>query len=141
MAYIYDLHVHSSECSGCSSASAREMVRAYKEQGIYSGIVLTNHFAHLREGEDWKEHIMPYWNAYLEAKDEGEKLGITVLFGLEYGYGYAQEILLYGIDLDFLLANPDFCSLTPEEITKRVQAYGGFVAHSHPFRKRNYVPD
>lgn len=141
MSYIYDLHVHSSECSGCSSATAREMVRAYKEQGVFSGFVLTNHFGRKPEDISWEEHILSFWNAYLEAKDEGEKLGFTVLFGLEQGYGYAQEIILYGIDIDFLRANEDIFDITPEEVTRRVIAYGGFVSHAHPYRKRSYVPD
>lgn len=141
MGYIYDLHVHSSECSGCSSTGIREMVRKYKEFGIYDGIVLTNHFKSPAPDSSWEDHIMPYWNAYLEGKDEGEKVGLKVFFGLEQGYGYAQEILLYGIDLEFLLANPDLFEITPEEVTKRVQNYGGFVSHAHPYRKRSYVPD
>lgn len=141
MSYIYDLHVHSSECSGCSSATAREMVRAYKEQGKFSGFVLTNHFRRSSEHADWEEHIQYYWKPYLEAKDEGEKLGFTVLFGLEQGYGYAQEVILYGIDIDFLRANEDIFDITPEELTKRVSDYGGFVSHAHPYRKRSYVPD
>jgi len=142
MEYIYDLHVHSSECSGCAASTAREMVRAYKEQGIYSGIVLTNHFpGRPKEGVTWEEHVRSYWNAYLEAKDEGDKLGIQVFFGLEISYGYAQEILVYGIDWDFLEQNMNLKDLSPEEITKKVQAYGGFVSHAHPFRKRSYVPD
>ena len=141
MGFIYDLHVHSKECSGCAVNTIREMVRAYKEQGIYDGIVLTNHFGYKPKEMSWEDYIMPYWNAYLEGKDEGDKCGLKVFFGLEQGYGYAQEILLYGIDLDFLLANPDLCDIHADEITKRVQAYGGFVSHAHPFRKRSYVPD
>ena len=141
MSYIYDLHVHSSECSRCSSATAREMVRAYKEQGLFSGFVLTNHFRKSVEEISWKDHVMTFWNAYLEAKDEGEKLDFSVFFGVEIGYGYAQEILLYGIDADFLINNEDILDIPPEEITKRAQEYGGFVAHAHPYRKRSYVPD
>ena len=141
MSYLYDLHVHSGECSGCSSATAREMVRAYKEQGKFSGFVLTNHFRKNPDHVTWEEHIRYYWEPYLEAKEEGEKLGFTVLFGLEQGYGYAQEIILYGIDADFLRANEDIFDITPEEVTKRVVDYGGFVSHAHPYRKRSYVPD
>ncbi len=141
MSFIYDLHVHSSECSGCSKTPVREMVRLYKEQGIYDGFVLTNHFGYKTKEQGWEEYIMPFWNAYLEGRDEGEKCGFKVFFGLEQGYGYAQEILLYGIDLDFLLANPDLCDIPPEEVTKRVQSYGGFVSHAHPYRKRSYVPE
>lgn len=141
MSFIYDLHVHCSECSGCSSATAREMVRAYKEQGVFSGFALTNHFRRPPEGVSWEEHICSYWNAFLEAKDEGEKLGFTVFFGFEQGYGYAQEIIVYGIDIDFLRANDDIFDIAPEEVAKRVIDYGGFVSHAHPYRKRSYVPD
>ena len=141
MGYLYDLHVHSKECSGCSGTGIREMVQNYKNLGIYDGIVLTNHFGWKSDDISWEEYVMPYWNAYLEGKDEGEKCGLKVFFGLEYSYGGAQDVLLYGIDLDFVLANPDLCDITPEEVTKRVQAYGGFAAHAHPFRRRSYVPD
>lgn len=142
MGYIYDLHVHSSECSGCSKTPVREMVRAYVEQGIYSGFVLTNHFpGRPAEGVVWEDHVRKYWDAYLEAKDEADKLGFQVFFGLEHSYACAQEILLYGIDWEFIESNPDLKELPPEEVTKRVQAYGGFVSHAHPYRKRSYVPD
>ncbi len=141
MEYIYDLHVHSSECSGCAVTTAREMVRTYIEQGIYSGIVFTNHFGAPPKGVSWEDHVMHYWNNYLEGKDEGEKADFQVFFGFELGYGYAQEIIVYGVDKDFLLANPDLCNIPPEEVTRRVQAYGGFVSHAHPYRKRSYVPD
>ena len=141
MEYIYDLHVHSSECSGCSSTTARDMVRAYIDQGIYTGLVFTNHFAAPAEGVSWEAHVNRYWNNYLDGKEEGEKDGFQVFFGFELGYGYAQEIIVYGVDKDFLLANPDLCKIPPEEVAKRVQAYGGFVSHAHPFRKRAYVPE
>ncbi|MBR4950561.1 MAG: PHP domain-containing protein [Clostridia bacterium] len=141
MEYIYDLHVHSSECSGCACTGARDMVRAYIDQGIYTGIVFTNHFGAPPVGKSWEDHVTHYWNNYLEAKEEGEKADFQVFFGFELGYGYAQEIIVYGIDKAFLLANPDLCAIPPEEVAKRVQAYGGFVSHAHPYRKRAYVPE
>ncbi|MBQ9848103.1 MAG: hypothetical protein IJO64_03475 [Clostridia bacterium] len=143
MGYIYDLHVHSKELSGCSSSAVRDMVRAYKES-VYSGFVLTNHFSGRTNpllGEvSWEEKVTAYWNAYLDGKQLADELGVDMFFGLEYGYGMAQEILLYGIDVDFLLAHPDLCDNTPEQLTALVQNSGGFVSHAHPFRNRFYVP-
>lgn len=142
MEYIYDLHVHCSEKSRCARTNARDMVRAYVELGDYAGFVLTNHFPdHPNEGVSWEEHIRSYWDVYLEAKDEGDKHGFQVFFGLEHSYARAQEILFYGIDWEFLEANPDLRSIPIEEAVKRVRDYGGFTSHAHPFRKRSYVPD
>ena len=143
MSYFYDLHVHSSECSGCAASSVETLVAAEKAEG-YSGFVLTNHFLTgnncIPKELSWEEKVKCYWNAYLLGKAAGERLDFDVIFGLEHNYGNAQEILIYGIDLDFLLANPDFCSLSGEEICDRVHACGGFVSHAHPFRERGYIP-
>ncbi len=143
MGYFYDLHVHSKECSGCAATGVADMIPACKAAG-YSGFVLTNHFLTgnncIPKELSWEEKVKRYWDAYLLGKEVGEKLDFDVLFGIEHHYGNAQEILIYGIDLDFLLANPDFCSLSGEEICDRVHAYGGFVSHAHPFRERGYIP-
>ncbi len=143
MSYIYDLHVHSNECSGCAATPAREMVKACKEAG-YSGFVLTNHFLTgnncIDKSLSWEEKMLAYWNAYLEAKDEGDRCDFDVLFGIEHHYGKGREMLIYGIDYEFLVNNPDLCDITPEEICDRVHKVGGFVSHAHPFRERGYIP-
>ena len=88
----------------------------------------------------WEERVAYYWNAYLDAKRVGDEIDFDVFFGIEHHYGNAREILIYGIDYDFLASIPDFCSLTPEEICDRVHEFGGFVSHAHPFRERGYIP-
>ena len=86
MGYIYDLHVHSCECSKCASMTAREAVRAYKERG-FAGIALTNHFIRgnnrVPAGLPWAERMDYYRKAFLSARDEGERLGMDVFFGIE----------------------------------------------------------
>ena len=143
MEYFYDLHVHSKECSGCAASTAPEQVIAAKNAG-YSGFALTNHFLTgnncVPKELSWEERVLYYWNAYLDAKKVGDEIDFDVFFGIEHNYGHAQEILIYGIDLDFLVSNPDFCSLSGEEICDRVHAVGGFVSHAHPFRERSYIP-
>lgn len=143
MEYFYDLHVHSSECSACAASSVSELVKAEKAEG-YSGFVLTNHFLTgnncIPKELGWEEKVHAYWNAYLLGKETAEKLDFDVLFGIEHHYGNGQEILIYGIDIDFLVANPDMCEITPEELCQRVRSFGGFVSHAHPFRERGYIP-
>lgn len=143
MDYIYDLHVHSNECSKCASSSLIDMVKAYKKAG-FSGFVVTNHFLrgyNCVPGElDWADKMYCYWNPYIKAKKVADELDFDLLFGIEEGYGMAQEVLFYGIDLDFLLANYDMCQIPIEQLCERVRAYGGFSSHAHPFRERDYIP-
>lgn len=140
--FIYDTHVHSSECSGCAKNNVRELVHAYKEAG-FSGFVLTNHFYHgntaISRDIAWEDFANAYYNAFLEAKAEGDKYGVDVIFGLEEYVGRGKEYLLYNIDLNFMLNNPDLRTIDGKELAARVHAAGGFVSHAHPFRFRDYM--
>lgn len=137
MRYRYETHCHASECSACAHSTARELVRAYKAAG-YTGLVLTDHFIHGNTCVDpslpWNEQMTCYYNAYLDAKSEGDKLDFDVIFGLEHAYGNGQEVLCYGIDLAFLLDNPDIPELTLEQFATRVHEYGGILIQAHPYR-------
>jgi predicted metal-dependent phosphoesterase TrpH len=137
MLYRYETHCHASECSACAHSTAQELVRAYKAVG-YAGMVLTDHFIHGNTCVDktlpWEERMKHYYNTYLEAKAEGEKLDFDVIFGLEHAYGGGQEVLCYGIDLHFLLDNPDIPQLSIDEFALRVHEYGGILIQAHPYR-------
>lgn len=137
MLYRYETHCHTKECSACAHSAAQELVRAYKAAG-FAGLVLTDHFIHGNTSVDrnltWAEQMMCYYQAYLDAKSEGDKLDFDVIFGLEHAYGGGQEVLCYGIDLPFLLTNPDIPELTLEEFAHRVHAYGGILIQAHPYR-------
>ncbi len=143
MEYIYDLHVHSSECSKCAHSTLVEMIDAYKKAG-FAGFAITNHFLRgyncVDETLDWAGKMHCYWDAYVEAKKYADSIDFDLLFGIEEGYGMAQEVLFFGIDLDFLLANPDMCEIPIEQLCERVRDYGGFSSHAHPFRERYYIP-
>ena len=142
MYYRYETHCHCSECSACSRSTARELVRAYHAAG-FQGLVLTDHFIHGNTAVDrslpWEDQMTAFHRAFLEAKDEGNKLDFDVIFGIEHAYGDGKEVLLYGIDLAFLLRNPDIPHLTLDELTDRVHAWGGIVVQAHPYRNRAYV--
>ena len=142
MEYRYEMHCHSAECSACARTSAREMVHKYKNAG-YSGLVLTDHFLLGNSAVDkklpWDEKMRCYYNAYLEAKDEAEKLDFDVIFGIEHHYGAGKEVLCYGIDLDFLLNNPDMLSISLDEFSRRAHERGILLIQAHPFRVRDYI--
>ncbi len=87
----------------------------------------------------WEEKVQCYHNAYLAAKAEGDKLDFDVIFGIEHAYGAGKEVLFYGIDLEFLLANPDMLTITLDELAERVHKAGGIMVEAHPFRIRSYI--
>ena len=142
MLYRYETHCHCSQCSACSVSSSMDLVRAYHAAG-YAGLVLTDHFIFGNTAVDrsmsWKSRMRCYYEAYLQAKIAAEGLDFDVIFGIEHAYGDGKEVLIYGIDLPFLLANPDIPQLNLDELTARVHAYGGIVVQAHPYRNRSYV--
>ena len=142
MQYRYETHCHCSQCSGCGRSTSQEMVRAYHQAG-YAGLVLTDHFILGNTAVDrslpWEQQMRCYYNAYLDAKAAAEGLDFDVIFGIEHFYGDGKEVLIYGVDLDFLLANPDIPVISLDEFVRRVHAYGGIVIQAHPYRDRPYV--
>lgn len=142
MYYLYETHCHSSQCSLCSVSTSRELVRAYHRAG-YAGLVLTDHFIWGNTAVDrslsWAQRMHCYFNACLEAQDEARDLDFDVIFGIEHAYGDGKEVLIYGIDLDFLLSNPDIPEISLDELVRRVHAYGGIVIQAHPYRDRWYT--
>lgn len=134
MFYKYDIHVHSKEGSPCGKDSARDIARAYSNSG-YAGFALTDHFyrEHIMSDGCYKNGVMRNYNAYLEAKNEGEKAGTDVFFGIEFRFE-KDDFLTFGIDLDFLLANEDIFDISFEEYADRVHEAGGFIIQAHPFR-------
>lgn len=137
MKYRYETHCHSSRCSRCAHSTPAELVMAYHAIG-FSGLVLTDHFVHgnncVNSTLPWEDQMRCYYDAYLEAKEAAKDLDFDVLFGIEHAYGGGLEALCYGIDLAFLLNNPDLPRLDIREFGSRVHQYGGIVIHAHPYR-------
>ena len=137
MLYRYETHCHANLCSKCAHSTPAEMVRAYKDAG-FAGLVLTDHFIHGYTSVDqdlpWNERMQRYYEAFLQAKAEGDKLDLDVIFGIEHAHGGGQEVLVYGIDLDFLLAHPEIETAPLEEFATLVHRGGGILIQAHPYR-------
>ncbi len=140
--YIYETHCHCSQCSACANSTSQELVAAYYKAG-YSGMVLTDHFITGNTAVDrslpWDVQMKAYYKAYQDACDAAAGLDFDVLFGIEHEYGDGKEVLVYGIDLDFLLKNPDLTTISLDEFVSRVHNAGGIVIQAHPYRDRRYI--
>jgi len=142
MPYLYETHLHCSQCSACAVSSSQDMVTAYHNAG-YAGFVLTDHFIFGNTAVDrrmpWEDQMQCFYQAYLDAKKTAEPLDFDVIFGIEHAYGSGKEVLIYGVELDFLLANPDIPLITIDELVRRVHEWGGVVIQAHPYRERSYI--
>ncbi|MCL2628602.1 MAG: histidinol phosphatase [Oscillospiraceae bacterium] len=141
MDYLYETHVHTAEVSACAGSSAAAQVRTYKQNG-YAGIIVTDHFVNgystCPKGAPWEVQMRHFYRGYENAKKAGDECGLDVFFGWEYTIK-GSDFLTYGLDMDFLLANPNFDLLTIEEYSALVRNNGGFLAQAHPYRDAWYV--
>lgn len=139
--YMYDPHVHTSEASACASMSASEQVHKYKEAG-YDGIFVTNHFFGGNTSVDrslpWKEKIEKYCLGYEYAKEEGDKIGLKVFFGIEQGF-HGTDILIYGISKEWLIEHSDMQDWDIPKTYEEVKKVGGIMVHAHPYREASYL--
>lgn len=88
----------------------------------------------------WKDFVQEFAAGYLDAKTYGDAHDFDVFFGYEAGYA-GTEFLIYGIDIDWLLAHPEIKNATIEEQFHLIHEAGGMVIHAHPFREEWYIPE
>ena len=143
MEYLYETHMHTSESSGCGGSTAEEQVRAYKKRG-YQGVIITDHFINgyslcpRHSKIPWAEKMGYVICGYQAAKAAGDSLGLDVFFGWEFTIR-GSDFLTYGLDWDFLIANPYLDELDVPEYSSLVRNSGGFLAQAHPYRDRSYI--
>jgi len=134
--FLYETHMHTSEGSACAHLSAKEQVRMYKELG-YDGIFVTDHFfggnTAVSRNLPWKERIERYCLGYEHAKEEGDRVGLQVFFGIETGF-CGTEFLVYGVDKEWLISHPDMMEWSIKKQYEMIHRAGGLVVHAHPFR-------
>ncbi len=141
MGYRYETHMHTCEGSACASASGAEMARAHLEKG-YTGIFVTDHFFNgntaVPRDLPWRERVERFCLGYEHAREEGERLGLDVFFGFEYGVN-AADFLVYNLDKSWLLEHEDIDREDARRAFALMHQDGGFIIHAHPFRERDYV--
>lgn len=138
MGYLYETHAHT--CTGfpCGKNTGDELVRYFHALG-YTGLIITDHIL-TSEANDvqtraaWEVRVNRLCLGYEMAKAEGDRIGLDVFQGWEYGEGW-NHFLVYGLGREWLMANPDCLSWDAVTYLKRVRADGGFVIQAHPFRE------
>jgi len=140
--YLYETHLHTAEVSKCARSTAEEQVKLYKSLG-YAGICVTDHYLNgntsVPRDIQWSERVDLFVRGYENAKEAGEKYGIDVFFGFEYTIPNGNDFLIYGLDKQWILDNPDQLSLDPRSYFRKVREDGGIVIHAHPFREAGYI--
>lgn len=141
--YKYELHSHTSECDRDAALGARELVHLYKAAG-YDGMVITDHyierfytlwFPEEVQGLTHEQQVTRWLKGFRTAKEEGEKIGFTVLPGAEVRFDhYPNDYLLYGVHEDFFYTVPRLNELKSVQELLALMPEGVCVVHAHPFR-------
>lgn len=139
--YQFDVHTHTAETSKCGRISAADLVDRYKEAG-YDGIIITDHLHEeyislLYCYNDWDTCVDRFLDGYRRAKKRGDKIGLVVLPAVELRFPENDnDYLVYGIDEEWLRANPYPCRMSLEEFYQRFQK-DLLIVQAHPFRDNN----
>ena len=140
---LIDMHAHTSGISECCLGDAETILKVAKENGI-DGIVLTNHYqrSYVRNG-DVAEFAKRYTDEYRMAKRLGDKIGVTVIYGMEVTMHRHDDshLLVYGLPESFTEEFPEVYDMTQEELYNLVKSRGGLLIQAHPFRKGYYPLD
>lgn len=141
--YLYDTHVHTRQASACGTCTGADMARAYKKAG-YTGIMITDHFFYGNTAIDrnlpWENWVEAFYLGYADAKAEGDRIGLQVLWGWESGYR-GTEFLIFGLNKEWLLAHPEIRDASIKEQYRLVHEGGGIVIHAHPYREEDYIDE
>ncbi len=133
---LIDMHAHSSAISECCRIPIDEVLRVAKKTGL-DGIVLTNHYSEKYADESSPDDLARRYNEeYFTARELGESMGLTVLYGIELTVSRDPKlhILIYGVPFSFITDNPMIYTLEQGELYALVHSYGGAVVQAHPYR-------
>ena len=133
-----DLHVHTSETSGCGKVPGAEMARLYHQAG-YDLIVTTDHLiAGKNIDMPVDQRVEWYLSGHRAAKAEGEKLGLKVLLGVEARMVQGNEdFLVFGVreaDIPWLMGLLD-SGINEKGFYRILRERGRYVLiQAHPYR-------
>lgn len=144
-----ETHLHTAECDKFAHVNARDAVRMYKAAG-YDCIVVTDHYFSLFF--EWfrdelcgmtHEKIVRRWlRGYYNAREEGDRIGVTVLPGAEVRFDNCiNDYLVYGVDEDFFLQAPRLNTLDNVSELISILPKEACVVQAHPFRNKMVVQD
>lgn len=138
-----EAHLHTYPVSSCAKLTPVEQVRLFKEAG-YDTIIVSDHFSphhfkKLGEHLTFAQKVDKLCDAYLEAKAEGDRIGLTVLFSVELSF-HKNHYLLYGVTREFLKLREDIFDIDIDELYAHLKAHGVTIIQAHSHRAEKCVP-
>lgn len=139
-----DPHVHTDESSICGKIPAKEVVNLYKEAG-FDTIFITDHVDWRRFDEKpdltMREYVEKSIVGYNLAKEQGEKIGITVLWATEIMLRESfNHYLLYGIKPRDIWEKEDLFNMSCKDFYDYFKSKGGYIVQAHPYRDEVCYP-
>lgn len=135
---LLEAHAHTKETSPCGWLSGEELVEELAAKG-YGAVVITDHYTPgERNDAASRDAFLDGWRA---AKVAGDRLGVTVLPGMEIRFkDRKEEFLVYGMEEEDFASLPDnACEMGLSSFHEIAQAHGWRVYQAHPFRKGHYA--
>lgn len=139
--YLYDPHTHTSEASRCGKMAAADIVDLYVKNG-FTGIVVTDHLhpeylQRIDKNHNWDEVMDHFLSGYHASKKRGDEVGLDVILGAELRFPENDnDYLVYGIDEQWLRANPYICCMHAQEFFDKYHDEV-LIIHAHPFRENS----
>lgn len=138
-----EAHLHTRPVSSCGKLTPVEQVRLFKAAG-YDTIIISDHFSrgHFKKmGEDltFEQCVDRLCDAYVEAKAEGDKVGLTVLFSVELSF-HKNHYLLYGVTREMLKLREDIFDIDIDELYSHLKAHGVTIVQAHAHRAGKCIP-
>ena len=139
--YKYETHLHTYPVSKCGKADVFETLDFYKKMG-YDGVFITNHFIdgniNIDADASYEEKIEFYFSDYEKGVEYGKSIGLKVFCGVEMSYK-GTDFLVYGLDKEWYLNNPQIVKMKKTEELKFLMDSGALVIQAHPFREAGYI--
>ncbi len=133
--YKFELHLHTEETSYCGHVPGAEQARRLKALG-YDGFCVTDHLheGYMSEVSDWQQAVDYHMQGYRAAREEGERLGLKVIFGVEFRFpADERDYLAFGVTEEWLRSHPFPFRCTRQEFFDRY--HNDFlIIQAHPFR-------
>ncbi|OJU10885.1 MAG: hypothetical protein BGN88_09000 [Clostridiales bacterium 43-6] len=137
--YKIETHLHTAQSSTCGKVEAKEAVTLLHESG-YSAAAVTDHFYKTRFDSygdiPIAEKISLWKQGYEAAREQGERLGFKIYYGMEIRFTESpNDYLVYGISDELLAESPELFRMTEKEFKAFADRHHLFVAQAHPFRE------
>lgn len=136
MAYLTELHAHTSDVSKCARLDATGVADRYVAEG-YTTLVITDHFNHYTLdplGSDWQTVVDHYLSGYRRVAERAAGR-LNVLLGAEIRFPEANnDYLIFGLTEDYLRDHPFLYDLNLHAFHKMAQEDGLLVIQAHPLR-------